>query len=144
MRAKDIMRAEVQSVSEATTLRELSRVFRHYGVTTLPVVNDRDELVGVVSEADLLRTMLPSYAELQDNLQYMMDFEYLEDRAQHVEEDPVKSIMTRGAISVNENAPLTRVISLFLLKSVSHIPVVHDNKIVGVVTRTDICEIMFD
>jgi len=144
MRAKDIMRAEVQSVSETTTLRELSRAFRRYGVTTLAVVNDRGDLVGVVNEADLLRTMLPSYAELQDNLQYMMDYEFLEDRAQDVEDRPVRDIMIRGAISVDENAFLMRVISLFLLKACSHIPVVRDNQIVGVVARTDICELMFD
>jgi len=144
MRAKDVMRAQVQCVSETTTLRELSRTFRRYGVTTIAVVNDQGELVGVVNEADLLRIMLPSYAELQDNLQYMMDFEYLEDRAQSVENRPVRDIMVRGAVGVDENAPLMRVISLFLLKALSHIPVVHDNQIVGVVTRTDICELMFD
>jgi len=144
MRAKDIMRSEVQSVSETTTLRDLSRAFRRYGVTTIPVVNERDDLVGVVTEADLLRTMLPSYGELHDNLQYMMDFEYLEDRAQSVEEQPVRNVMVRGAVSVDENAPLMRVISLFLLKSTSHIPVVRGSKIVGVVTRTDICELMLD
>jgi CBS domain-containing protein len=144
MRAKDIMRAEVQCVSETTTLRELSRAFRRYGVTSIPVVNDRSEVVGVVNEADLLRTMLPSYAELHDNVQYMLDFEYLEDRAQSVEERSVRDIMVRGAVSVDEEAPLVRVISQFLLKSSSHIPVVRENKIVGVVTRTDICELMFD
>jgi CBS domain-containing protein len=144
MRAKDIMRAQVQCVSETTTLRELSRVFRRYGVTTIPVINDVGELVGVVNEADLLRTMLPSYAELQDDLHYMMDFEFLEDRAQSVENQPVRDIMVRGAISVDENAPVMRVLSLFLLKSSSHIPVVRDRQIVGVVTRTDICELMFD
>jgi CBS domain-containing protein len=144
MRAKDIMRAEVQCVSETTTLRELSRAFRRYGVTTIPVVNDRSEVVGVVNEADLLRVMLPSYAELQDNLHYMLDFEYLEDRAQSVEERPVRDIMVKGAVSVDEDAPLMRVISLFLLKSSSHIPVVRESKIVGIVTRTDICELMFD
>jgi CBS domain-containing protein len=144
MRAKDIMRSEVQSVSETTTLRELSRAFRRFGVTTIPVINDQGELVGVVNEADLLRTMLPSYGDLQDDLQYMMDYEYLEDRAGSVEDEPVKNIMVRGAVSVNENAPLMRVISLFLLKSTSHIPVVRDDKIVGVVARTDICELMFD
>lgn len=144
MRAKDIMRDEVQCVSEMTTLRELSRAFRRYGVTTIPVVNDRSEVVGVVNEADLLRVMLPSYAELHDNVQYMLDFEYLEDRAQSVEERPVRDIMVRGAVSVDEDAPLMRVISLFLLKSSSHIPVVRDDRIVGVVTRTDICELMFD
>jgi CBS domain-containing protein len=144
MRAKDIMRAEVQCVSETTTLRELSRAFRRYNVNTIPVVNDAGELVGVVNEADLLRAMLPNYAELQDDLHYMMDFEYLEDRAQSVEDQPVRDIMVRGAISVNENAPLMRLISLFLLKSSSHIPVIRDQQIVGVVTRTDICELMFD
>ena len=144
MRAKDVMRAEVQSVAETTTLRELSRAFRHYGVTTIPVVNDRGTLVGVVTEADLLRAMLPSYAELQDDLQYMMDFEFLEDRAQEVENEQVRKIMVKGAVSVNGNAPLMRVISLFLLKSASHIPVVHDDKVIGVVARTDICELMFD
>ena len=144
MRAKDIMRAEVQCVSETTTLRELSLAFRDHGVTTLTVVNEQGELVGVVTEAELLRTMLPSYGELQDNLQYMMDFEYLEDRAQSVEDEPVQNIMVRGAVSVDENAPLMRVISLFLLKATSHIPVTRDKQVVGVVTRTDICELMFD
>ena len=144
MRAEDIMRAEVQYVSETMTLRELSRAFRRFGITTLPVINDREEVVGVVTEAELLKAMLPGYAELQDNLNYMQDFEYLEDRAQSVENRLVREIMLMGAVSVNENAPLMRVISLFLLKSCSHIPVVRDKKIVGVVTRTDICEIMFD
>jgi CBS domain-containing protein len=144
MRAKDIMRAEVQCVSETTTLRELSRALRHHGVTTMAVVDEQGELVGVVTEAELLRAMLPSYSELQDNLQYMMDFEYLEDRAQMVEDEPVRNIMVRGAVSVDENAPMMRVVSLFLLKSASHIPVVRDSKVVGVVTRADICELMFD
>lgn len=143
MRAKDVMRSEVQCVSETTTLRELSRAFRRHGVTTLSVINEQEELVGVVTETELLKAMLPGYGELHDDLHYMQDFEYLEDRADEVENVPVKDIMLRGAISVNENTPLMRVISLFLLKACSHIPVVHDNKIVGVVTRTDIAELVF-
>jgi CBS domain-containing protein len=144
MRAKDVMRAEVQCVSETTTLRDLSRAFRRHGVTTLSVINDEGELVGVVTEAELLKAMLPGYSELLDTLQYMQDFEYLEDRADEVEDMPVRDIMLRGAISVTEDTPLMRVISLFLLKATSHIPVVHDNRPVGVVTRTDIAELVFD
>lgn len=144
MRAKDVMRSEVQCVSETTTLRELSRAFRHHGVTTLSVINDQGELVGVVTETELLKAMLPGYSELLDTLQYMQDFEYLEDRADEVEDVPVRDIMLRGGISVTEDTPLMRVISLFLLKATSHIPVVRENKIVGVVTRTDIAELVFD
>ena len=144
MRAKDVMRSEVKCVSETTTLRELSGAFRHHGVTTLSVVNDTGELVGVVTETELLKAMLPGYGELQDSLHYMQDFEYLEDRADEVENVPVRDIMLSGAISVNEDTPLMRVISLFLLKACSHIPVVQDRRIVGVVTRTDIAELVFD
>jgi CBS domain-containing protein len=127
-----------------TTLRELSRAFRQHGVNTLSVINDQGELVGVVTEAELLKAMLPGYSELLDTLQYMQDFEYLEDRADEVEDVPVSDIMLRGAISVTEDTPLMRVISLFLLKATSHIPVVHDNRPVGIVTRTDIAELVFD
>lgn len=144
MQAQDVMRSEVQCVTETTKLRELSRAFRYYGVTTIPVVDETNVLVGVVNEADLLRAMLPNYAELQDNIHYMHDFEYLEDRADAVENLPVKEIMVRGTISVDKKAPLMRVIALFLLKSYSHIPVVEGGRIIGVVTRTDICELMFN
>ncbi len=144
MQAQDIMRSEVQCVSETATLRELSHTFRRYGVTTLAVVDEQSHLVGMVNEEDLLRSMMPSYAELHDNLNYMQDFEYLEDRAHEVAGLPVRDIMIRGTISVPPNAPLIRLVSLFLLKSYSHIPVVERGKIVGVVTRTDICELMFN
>ena len=144
MRAKDVMRSEVQCVSEATTLRDLSRAFRRHGVTTLSVINDEGQLVGVVTEAELLKAMLPGYSELLDTLSYMQDFEYLEDRADEVEDVPVSDIMLRGAISVTEDTPLMRVISLFLLKATSHIPVVRNDRPVGVVTRTDIAELVFD
>ncbi|MBN1579294.1 MAG: CBS domain-containing protein [Anaerolineae bacterium] len=144
MQAQDIMRSEVQCVSETTTLRELSHAFRQYGVTTLAVIDDKNHLVGVVNEDDLLRAMMPSYSELQDNLNYMQDFEYLEDRAQEVESLPVRDIMIRGTISVPPRAPLLRLVSLFLLKSYSHIPVVEKNQIVGMVTRADICELLFN
>jgi CBS domain-containing protein len=144
MRAKDVMRSDVQCVSEATTLRELSRAFRRHGVTTLSVINDEGQLVGVVTEAELLKAMLPGYSELLDTLSYMQDFEYLEDRADEVEDVPVRDIMLRGAISVTEDTPLMRVISLFLLKATSHIPVVRNDRPVGVVTRTDIAELVFD
>jgi signal-transduction protein with cAMP-binding, CBS, and nucleotidyltransferase domain len=97
-----------------------------------------------VTEAELLKAMLPSYAEMDDQPHFMQDFEYLEERAEMVENQPVKDIMLSGAISVNENTPLLRIISLFLLKACSHIPVVHDGEIVGVIARTDICELMFD
>ena len=144
MQAQDIMRSETQCVSETTTLRELSHAFRHYGVTTLAVVDNKNHLVGVVSEDDLLRAMMPSYSELQDNLNYMQDFEYLEDRAQEVENLPVRDIMIRGTISVPPRAPLLRLVSLFLLKSYSHIPVVEKNRVVGMVARSDICELLFN
>jgi len=144
MQAQDIMRSEVLCVSETSTLRELSHAFRRYGVTTLAVVDEQGRLVGMVNEEDLLRAMMPSYSELYDDLNYMQDFEYLEDRAQEVSNLPVRNIMIRGTISVPPKAPLLRLISLFLLKSYSHIPVVEGGKIIGVVTRTDICELLFN
>ena len=144
MRAKDVMRSEVQCVSETTTLRELSRAFRRHGVTTLSVINDQEELVGVVTEAELLKACCPAMPNCRTTCTTCRTLSTWKTGPTRSRTCRCANIMLRGAISVNENTPLMRVISLFLLKATSHIPVVREDKIVGVVTRTDICELMFD
>jgi CBS domain-containing protein len=57
-RVSDVMTTEVVSVSRDTPYKELVRLLLDRGVSALPVVDDREHVVGIVSEADLLRVFL--------------------------------------------------------------------------------------
>jgi len=108
-----------------------------------PVVDEEGRVVRMVTEGDLIRAVLPSYMELHENSLYLHDFEYLEERAHHVEEIPVQEIMTRKVISVTEDMPILQIGSTFLLRGVERLPVMRGDRLVGIVSRSDIYRAIF-
>jgi CBS domain-containing protein len=60
MLVREVMSSPAITVSERTSVRAALRLLDDYGITALPVVDDDGGIVGVVSEADLVReTVLP-------------------------------------------------------------------------------------
>jgi CBS domain-containing protein len=55
MRARDIMTSPVITVRPAMTIKEAARLLATHGFTALPVVDDDERLIGIVTEADLVR-----------------------------------------------------------------------------------------
>jgi len=62
MRAKDVMSAAVATVRPDTPAKEAARLLTTHGYTALPVVDEDDVLVGIVTEADLIRGRIPADA----------------------------------------------------------------------------------
>ncbi|HDH09619.1 MAG TPA: CBS domain-containing protein [Chloroflexi bacterium] len=143
MKAKDIMYTKVITVKQTATLRELNEVFQRYKITAVPVVDDENRVVGMVTEGDLIRAILPSYLELHEDSLYLHNFEYLEERVHHVENMQVKEIMTPSVISVTEDTPILKVGSIFLLKRIERIPVMRGDNLVGIISRSDIYRAIF-
>jgi len=143
MKAKDIMHRQVITIEQTATLRELNEVLQQHRVSSLPVVDEEGKVLGIVTEGDLIRAVLPGYMELHENSLYLHDFERLEARVHHVEEMPVGEIMTRQVVSVTEDTPIMQIGSTFLLKRVDRIPVVRGDRLVGIVSRPDVCRAVF-
>lgn len=57
--------------------------------------------------------------------------------------EPVSTIMTKDVISVSEKGSLDEVVSIFKNKSIRHLPVKEGNKVVGIISRTDINRLTF-
>ena len=142
MRAKDIMRSEVQCVSETTTLRELSRAFRHYGVTTIAVVDERGELVGVVTEADLVvrsaRPHFPHYIQLLEGFVFLESPKRFDEEVRKMIAMTAEEIMTREVITCSPDASVEDVATLMVDRNVNRVIVTEDERLVGIVTRADI------
>ena len=143
MKAKDIMYTRVITVKQTATLRELNEILQQRKVSALPVVDEEGKVVGMVTEGDLIRAVLPGYVELHENSLYLHDFEYLEERVHYVEEIPVQEIMTRKVISVTEDTPILQIGSTFLLRKVHRLPVMRGDRLVGIVSRSDIYRAVF-
>jgi CBS domain-containing protein len=138
MKVGDAMTRNVVTVSENTTVGEAARLMREHDISAVPVVDASGHLSGIVSEGDLIRELLPHYTELFEEERYRIDAEYAEQRAAALSRRSVAEIMTRGVVTITEDAPLLKGAALLQLKRIKRLVVVRGDAIVGLVSRRDI------
>ena len=118
LRAKDLMRKKV-AVGRDTTVKEAAHKMITTGMPGLPVVNDQMEVVGVVTEFNVLGALREG-----------MD----------LEKTSVGRIMTIQPVTADINAGCHDLIQMMLLDNYSIIPIVNNAKCVGVVSRLSIMD----
>lgn len=139
MHAADIMTRELITVTPQTTLQEAVKLMLDYRISGVPVLSDGGELVGIVTEGDLLRRTelgterhLSRWNELLGNKQAQAN-EYVRTHALRVAE-----VMTPHTISVDPDASLNKVVALMEAKHVKRLPVMQEARLVGIVSRADL------
>jgi CBS domain-containing protein len=110
MIAKDIMTRDVIIVSPTTTVKKLAMMLIKNQISGAPVASKNGKIIGVVSEADIVAK----------------------------KGKDVKSIMTKQIISVSENDPVEKIAQLMTTHKIKRLPVMREDKLVGIVSRADI------
>jgi CBS domain-containing protein len=138
MKVKEMMEQSVITIQETATIKECGDLLEKHDINGVPVLAGK-EVVGVITRADIFRSILPRYPELYENEKYMMDFEYIEERIHKVREIRVRSLMSHPPVTIGQEIAVCKAGSVMILKKIKQIPVVSDNELVGIVTLTDIC-----
>ncbi|MFF6772927.1 CBS domain-containing protein [Streptomyces sp. NPDC012637] len=111
MKVGGLMTGDVVSAVPATSFREVAKVLAEHDISGVPVVDDDDHVVGVVSESDLL--------------------------ARH--ELTVRDLMTTPAVTVHAEETVADAARLMVRRGVERLPVVdEEERLVGIVTRRDL------
>jgi len=127
MSVAKIMTREVLMIGMDDTLETVLEVFQKHKFHHLLVVED-DELVGVISDRDLLKEMSPFLNTLSEKRR---DKETLTKKAHQ--------IMTRKAISIDGSTPIEDAAKILLQKSISCLPVLTpEGKIEGILSWKDL------
>lgn len=117
LHASDVMIKDVITVNESTPLKEVTKMFSERKITGAPVVNAKGELVGVISETDIIRktnnigAWSPSIAG---------------------------QIMTKPAVTVAPNETLQRVSEMMYNRRIHRVVVAEGTQIKGILTTMDI------
>lgn len=134
-----IMRANVPTINEKATVREAVTLLHDSALSGLPVVDDNDELVGMVTEHDVIKALMPGYQELMSDESTRPDFNFLlETRAKEVRERAVSDIMIRNVIALSVDDTVIKAASTMLVKRIKVLPVVDKGKPIGIVSRIDL------
>ncbi|GIH73898.1 HPP family protein [Planobispora longispora] len=129
MLVRDVMSSPVVTVSPDDSVREAVRVLYTHNITAAPVVDDSGALAGIVSEMDLLQ------GEFQPDPRATV-------RAVPGNAAPpphrVAEVMTREVVTVSPVTDAVQLVGLLVAKRVKSLPVVQNDRVVGMVSRRDL------
>lgn len=149
MKISDIMTKTVVACSPETSVKEAARLMYLNGLTGLPVLNMRDEVVGIITEYDLIRIEdhlhLPaSFAFLGSivTLDNPLNGDEIEKQLEKLAATKVEELMTKDVETIESNASIEDAAELILHKKLNPIPVVDAGKLVGIISRADIVKLI--
>ena len=122
--------------TDTTRTVVIKMINRHCGA--IPVVDDDNTLLGVITLRDVMLPLYPNLGDyIHDNV-HARDFVGMEEGYAKVLEMPAGDIMTPKPMTVSPDDPVLKAASYMGLKNLRRIPVVEDGKLVGMVSIGDI------
>ena len=141
MHARDIMTSPVITVSPHTAAREIAQLLLDRHISGVPVL-DGDDMLGIVSEADLMRLHESDRTPGPPPNWWQRLLQPGESPLQYVRSHGTRAsdIMTQGAISVDEDASLPEIAAVLAGRQIHRVPVLHGQQLVGIVTSSDMLQ----
>lgn len=146
LKVRDIMTTDVVSVKRETTIRELAEIFTKHRVGSVPVVDESGNLIGIVTESDLIEQdkslHIPTVISLFDWVIYLESEKKFEKELQKMTGQTVGDLYTDSAEMVTPDTPVSEVADIMSSKKLHALPVVEGKRLVGMVSRIDLIRTM--
>jgi len=142
----EIMAKEVVTVKSETSIREIADIFEQRRFGSLPVIDDAGNLIGIVTASDLVeqgRTLhIPTVISIFDWVIPLESEKALEQELHRMTAQTVGEIMSTGVVTIAPTEPVSKAADMMSYHKLHALPVVKDNKVVGMVARIDIIRSM--
>ena len=142
MDAFDVMTTAVVTAGPDTSTQEIAELLLEHGISAVPVVDDTGEVMGMVSEGDLLRLSdedrearrawwLTMLAEGENGKHELLASQTTYNRC-------ARDVMSAPVVTVTEHADVSEIGKLLDTHKIKRVPVLRDGQIVGIVSRADL------
>ncbi|MEK9785490.1 MAG: CBS domain-containing protein, partial [Gammaproteobacteria bacterium] len=136
----DAMRSEIVSVSPDTTMRAAAEIFVKTQRGDLVVRDSENNFLGTVSEGDLIRAVLPDFDEmLRANVSSASVNKLFLNTAKSLLNEKITRLIIRDPIILQPKDTLIKAAACMAEKKIGRLPVVSERKIVGDLSRADLC-----
>lgn len=142
LQARDIMTSEVITVTPETPVLELAKLLAAHKINGAPVVTAEGQLVGVVTQSDLIdrvkKLELPHVITILDAHFFLERPSTFKKNLEKMLGNQVADIMTSPPVTIPPDMPLEDIASTMARRQVHTLPVMEGGKLVGVIGKIDI------
>jgi len=121
-------------------MRQAAKIVSSADVSDLMVIDRQDNFVGVLSEGDLLRAILPNFDEvLAAGESLSAAFRFFVKKGRDVSSLSIDPLIIRNPITVKPDDDVAQIATILVQMQIRRLPVVLNDRLVGTISRADIC-----
>jgi CBS domain-containing protein len=140
MLIRDVMTIYPVHIDQNATIHRAAEIISISEVSDLMVVDNVKNFVGVLSEGDVIRAVLPNFDEILASGGSLNDaFQFFVRKGQELAKRGIAPLVIRDAIVLKPTDDAAMAAATMVEKQIRRLPVVEDGKLVGTVSRADIC-----
>lgn len=148
-KAKDIMTTDVIVAKKGDTISKVANILISGKIGGLPVVDDDNRVVGIISETDIIKkekkVHSTPFINVLEGIIFLDDFNKMEQDLKRIAAYRVEDLMSKNIVKVYEDDAFDIVANIMISKSINRVPVVdEDNKLKGIICRYDIIKAMYN
>ena len=132
MKVNEIMTKEVITATIDSDLMEFVKLFEKYRYNGIPILDKNDNLVGIVTRSDFLKLVTHERCPMMISMDPF------------ISEPTVKSLMCTHPLTISPEGTIKEVASLMMRHGVRTVPVVSKRKLVGIISKYDIIEAIYE
>jgi CBS domain-containing protein len=141
MKARDIMTRNVVTIKPETTIEDIVKLMIAHHISGLPVIDDTGKLIGIVSEKDLIlkeKGFPFSVMKVPSLIDSIVNLEHFAEEIAVARKRIAADVMTTEIISAHPDDNVGHIAWEMVQKKHNRIPILEDEKLVGIITRADI------
>lgn len=140
MQVRELMTIYPVSIRDDADLRRAAEIMTLSTASDLMVVDAERRFLGVLSEGDLIRAILPNFDDVLEAGGTLADaFQFFVRKGHDLADRPIEPLVIRNPIAVAPDDQAAEAATIMIQKQIHLLPVVHDGQLVGTVSRSDIC-----
>jgi len=141
MKAADVMVSPVITVGPECSVQDLAEILLENRVSAVPVVSKNGDLVGIVSEGDLIRrTEIDTERRRSRLLALLIGSQPLAAEFVKSHAHRIADLMTRDVIVATPETSLRDIAALLEKSGIKRVPIVSNGKVIGIVSRANLVQ----
>ncbi|MCK4758183.1 MAG: CBS domain-containing protein [Thermoplasmata archaeon] len=144
----EVMVKDVVTLSGDDTIKDVVEKFAKKKISGAPVLNSDGQLIGILSEKDILNALevkckrlemiYPSLSMVSVSFVECFDDKEVAEAFMEIANTRVSDLMKKDVVTLDNEGTMSRAVDLMNTKSINRIPVLDSGKLVGIITRKDI------
>jgi len=144
VQVRDIMNINAIRIRAGTTMRHAAEILAATNASDLAVVDDANRFLGVVSEGDIMRAVLPKMTEIIEAGGSLQDtYDMFQEKGKSLAVAAVDAVMIKNPYVLAPTDHVHKAATMMARDNIRRLPVVEGGLLVGSVSRADVCRAAF-